>query len=453
MTNLVFKSGMRAFEYAGKFFDKDKLSAGSSYIGVVTDIDRTGSVEVYKVLILCKNGSMFSRKSTLIVAAFLHPELDAKIVEDDLVRFGVDQLKHKIPTGFILEKYSLELDVVTGQFLPYQPPVSQKYRVIVRDHFHYMDEDETYVDGEYDTIDEALKVSQKIIDDYLVSRLDQGFSAKELYDDYMMFGEDPSIEGVFWSASGYAQTKAEELVSTTTQKSQTKQHGTQDETFHKVHAKFESGKLDDNIYKPSSEAKPVAELNPGISEWAFSIKHSYGNILPNSEILENEFDIYYKQTNKNKLVARWSKTNKTWSVLFNHELPTDLNFSSPSRFEELVFANHYEPESYYQKQYLLEYLLFGLGEGQRKNLSFKARRGGQLSFSLDARTWNAMLIGNRVSVEGACKYITDQNEEERVHSMTLQCADWYLTLEVLFNADEDYEEMSFGIKELQGYYT
>lgn len=139
MTNLVFKSGMRAFEYAGKFFDKDKLSAGSSYIGVVTDIDRTGSVEVYKVLILCKNGSMFSRKSTLIVAAILHPELDAKIVEDDLVRFGVDQLKHKIPTGFILEKYSLELDVVTGQFLPYQPPVSQKYRVIVRDHFHYMD--------------------------------------------------------------------------------------------------------------------------------------------------------------------------------------------------------------------------------------------------------------------------------------------------------------------------
>lgn len=64
-----------------------------------------------------------------------------------------------------------------------------------------------------------------------------------------------------------------------------------------------------------------------------------------------------------------------------------------------------------------------------------------------------MLIGNRVRVEGACKYITDQNEEERVCSMTLQCADWYLTLEVLFNADEDYEEMSFGIKELQGYCT
>jgi hypothetical protein len=219
LTNLVFKSGMRAFEYAEKFFDKDKLSAHSSYIGLVTDIDRSGSVEVYKVLILCKNGSMFSRKSTLMVAAIAHPELDVQIVEGDLVRFGVDQLKPKIPTGFILEKYSLELDVASGKFLPYQPPVPQKYRVIVRDHFHYMDEDETYVDGEYDTIDEALEVSQKIIDDYLVSRLDQGFSAKELYDDYMKFGEDPSIEGVFWSASGYAQAKAEELVSTTTQQS------------------------------------------------------------------------------------------------------------------------------------------------------------------------------------------------------------------------------------------
>jgi len=144
---------MRAFEYAEKFFDKEKLSAGSSYIGVVKAIDQSGSMEVYKVLILCKNGSIFGRKSTLMVAAIVHPELDAHIVEDDLVRFGVDQLKPKIPTGFILEKYSLELDVATGQFLPYQPPVSQKYRVIVRDHFHYMDEDETYVDAEYDTID------------------------------------------------------------------------------------------------------------------------------------------------------------------------------------------------------------------------------------------------------------------------------------------------------------
>jgi len=65
----VFKTGMNAFEYAVKFFSKEKLSACSSYIGVVKAIDRSEPMEVYEVLILCKNGSMFSRKSTLMVAA------------------------------------------------------------------------------------------------------------------------------------------------------------------------------------------------------------------------------------------------------------------------------------------------------------------------------------------------------------------------------------------------
>ena len=417
MTNLVFKTGMNAFEYAVKFFSKEKLSARSSYIGVVKAIDRSEPMEVYKVLILCKNGSMFSRKSTLMVAAIAHPELDAKIVEDDLVRFGVDQLKLKIPTGFILDKYSLELDVATGQFLPYQPPVPQKYRVIVRDHFHYMDEDETYVDGEYDAIDEAITASQRIVDDYLISRLNQGFSAEELYDDYMSFGDDPSIQGADWSAANYARAKAEQLVS------ENKKH-----------------------LKNASVLK-AQEI------WWQEVSIKYGQLLPQSEIIEDEDNFYYCQTDRNQLIASWSKRNREWKIDIDRNQLDGLSFSTPRRFEEAVFGEENGNISAKRKQFLVEFLLYGLAKGEIKTVSKSLEDGSRIEFSIDYNTWNDMLIGNQVGLEGACRHLIAGNDEERILDMAMLCNSWNVTLEVVFGEYEDYEQLEFSIKEFGGFYT
>ena len=417
MTNLVFKTGMHAFEYAVKFFEKEKLSVRSSYIGLVKAIDLSEPMGVYQVLILCKNGSIFSRKSTLMVAAIADPELGAQIVEDDLVRFGVDQLKPKIPTGFILEKYSLELDVATGQFLPYQPPVSQKYRVIVRDHFHYMDEDETYVDGEYDTIDEAITASQKIIDDYLVSRLNQGFSAEELYDDYMSFGDDPSIQGADWSAVNYARAKAEQLVSE-----------------NKKHLKN----------SPMLKAQEI---------WSQEVSIKYGQLLPQSEIIEDEDYFYYCQTDRNQLIASWSKRDHGWKIDIERDQLDGLPFSTPRRFEEAVFGKANGNSSTKRKQFLVEFLLHGLAKGEIKTVSKSLEDGSSIEFSIDYNTWNDMLIGNQVGLEGACRHLIARTDQERILDMAMLCNSWDVTLEVVFGEYEDYEQLEFSIKEFGGYYT
>jgi tetratricopeptide (TPR) repeat protein len=67
------------------------------------------------------------------------------------------------------------------------------YRVIVDDNFHYMNEDERWELGEYATFEEALAASQKLVKDFFEDA-DLGQTAKELYDGYVMMGDDPWIE-------------------------------------------------------------------------------------------------------------------------------------------------------------------------------------------------------------------------------------------------------------------
>lgn len=68
-----------------------------------------------------------------------------------------------------------------------------KYTVLVDDNFHFMDEDERYEHGQFDTPQAAIAACKQIVDDFLLSHYKAGMTAEELYDYYTSFGDDPFI--------------------------------------------------------------------------------------------------------------------------------------------------------------------------------------------------------------------------------------------------------------------
>lgn len=92
------------------------------------------------------------------------------------------------------------------------------YEVYVDDNFHYMDQSRRSAHGKYASLDEAIKVCQQIVDDYLLSEQTPGMSAEELYSSYREFGDDPfiiggtpNVRGVLFSAWDYAKHRCNEL--------------------------------------------------------------------------------------------------------------------------------------------------------------------------------------------------------------------------------------------------
>src|SRR5579862_8944815 len=65
------------------------------------------------------------------------------------------------------------------------------FRVLVDDNFHFMDEDERTHLGDFSTYDEAVAVAQRVVESFFEGK--GGKSARELYDDYTSFGDDPFI--------------------------------------------------------------------------------------------------------------------------------------------------------------------------------------------------------------------------------------------------------------------
>lgn len=90
------------------------------------------------------------------------------------------------------------------------------FTVIVADNFHYMDESESYVHGTFATLELAIEAAKRIVDEYLDSAFNSGVSAEDLYQSYVMFGEDPYIvtEGateVLFSAWSYARERCDAI--------------------------------------------------------------------------------------------------------------------------------------------------------------------------------------------------------------------------------------------------
>jgi hypothetical protein len=70
-----------------------------------------------------------------------------------------------------------------------------KFEVFVDDNFHFMQEDERYSAGTFDTYEEAVVKAKSIVDSFLESHYKEGMTADELCRGYKGYGEDPFIVG------------------------------------------------------------------------------------------------------------------------------------------------------------------------------------------------------------------------------------------------------------------
>lgn len=72
---------------------------------------------------------------------------------------------------------------------------SPAYQVFVDDNFHFMDENERFLHGNYATFEEAEAACKRIVDQSLADVCNPGMTADALYTSYSMFGDDPFIRG------------------------------------------------------------------------------------------------------------------------------------------------------------------------------------------------------------------------------------------------------------------
>lgn len=93
-----------------------------------------------------------------------------------------------------------------------------RYKVLVDDNAHYMEEDERSEYGTFDTLEEAVAACRDIVDRSLADLCRAGMTAAELYDRYTSFGDDPfivALEGpdpkVRFSAWNYASGRSRQI--------------------------------------------------------------------------------------------------------------------------------------------------------------------------------------------------------------------------------------------------
>jgi len=94
-----------------------------------------------------------------------------------------------------------------------------KHELYVDDNYDYMDEDERYKAGEFDTIEEAITAAKKIVDDFLLSVYQKRpyISPEELYAVYKRSGEDPWIHPNYsdYNSWNYAEYRCREICGST----------------------------------------------------------------------------------------------------------------------------------------------------------------------------------------------------------------------------------------------
>ncbi len=445
MLQLTFKSGSAALDYVEKYFRHEVVTANKTYYGVVQLIDKSGSPNVFMLEIVALKKIFFSSKigikalkksffpykaERVIVSATKHPELHENIKEGDLVVWGCTEARNDFSIGIIVHKCELKMDKENTTFIisdqesfrentASQNHQKKRFEVYVDDNFHYMDESERYLNGKYETEEEALSVCKKIVDDYLIKAYKPEMTAKQLYESYVNFGEDPFIKGGSFRAWSYAEKRSVEFV-----------------------------KKKNELHKKKSSTESA------LDHWKFELDYKYGLLLPESEILEDENRLYFCQTNRKKLCVAWDKKRESWEVNLDRSLLEGLSFSTPKRFEQVVFGKDINNEGYFRKQLLIELLLVGLGAGECKTLSKNVDNAAKIEFSVEAKLWNQMLIGNPVGIEGGvCKYFEQNSKEERFVNFAMLCNNWEIVIEFILEDYEEYEQHTFSIKEFGGYYN
>ncbi len=117
INKLVFKNSDDALNYAEKFFKMIKLKKNESYYGIIRHIDTTKQPTLYCIEIALRSNSLFSSKIIReLVMGIKHPEMKSDPLQGDLVIWGCDDKKMKIPTGYVLHLLKSEFNAKTETF-------------------------------------------------------------------------------------------------------------------------------------------------------------------------------------------------------------------------------------------------------------------------------------------------------------------------------------------------
>ena len=172
--------------------------------------------------------------------------------------------------------------------------------------------------------------------------------------------------------------------------------------IHKLEPEYDTQKEQFIIHEPTEKIESSLDVDKAVERgkdlWRREVDHKYGLLLQESEIIESDTHLYFCQTNRKKLCAGWDKEKERWEVNVERSLLEGLSFSTPKRFDQVVFWDETDDQRHYRKQFLIEYLLLGLEVGEIKNLTKDLDNDAKIEFSLDAKTWNRMLIGNLLRV-------------------------------------------------------
>ena len=73
--------------------------------------------------------------------------------------------------------------------------MNKKYKVLVDDNYHYMDESKRSAVGSYDSLEEAINKCRELTIESLEHFFETGITPAKLSAQWAMFGEDPYIVG------------------------------------------------------------------------------------------------------------------------------------------------------------------------------------------------------------------------------------------------------------------
>jgi hypothetical protein len=92
-----------------------------------------------------------------------------------------------------------------------------RYTLLCDDNFHYMDETERTVLGEFESADAAIVAARLVVDRDLSGAYKPGMTAAELFEYYTSFGSDPFIRSddrsCAFSAWDYARSRCSKICS------------------------------------------------------------------------------------------------------------------------------------------------------------------------------------------------------------------------------------------------